>query len=346
MAAGAGAATAGAGGVTTGCEATGAGATGDGGTGDAATCAEAAGGAATAGATALGVAAGAAETGAGAAPGAEACGTTAGAGCGTLADAGAGTSAGGTGRVTSGVATGANSRAGTAGSTGLAGTSTSACGAIPASTCSGGGAGWAGAAGGGDFFLKKRLNMGNKYIRIVGGQYRRTPIVVPDVETLRPTPDRVRETLFNWLNHLWGGEFADKQVLDLFAGSGALGFEAASRGVAHVQMVERDKTAASALRTLRDKLKADMIRIHVGDAMQVAERMDASRFDLILLDPPFGQGWLPRLWPILPGILAQGGLVYVEAESPIEAPEGFEILRQDKAGAVHYHLLEFAALRK
>lgn len=123
---------------------------------------------------------------------------------------------------------------------------------------------------------------------------------MPDVETLRPTPDRVRETLFNWLNHLWGGEFADEQVLDLFAGSGALGFEAASRGVAHVQMVERDKTAASALRTLRDKLKADMIRIHVGDAMQVVERMDASRFDLILLDPPFGQGWLPRLWPILP----------------------------------------------
>lgn len=194
--------------------------------------------------------------------------------------------------------------------------------------------------------MKKRLNMGNKYIRIVGGQYRRTPIAVPDVETLRPTPDRVRETLFNWLTHLWGGEFADKQVLDLFAGSGALGFEAASRGVAHVQMVERDKTAASALRTLRDKLKADMIRIHVGDAMQVAERMDASRFDLILLDPPFGQGWLPRLWPILPGILTDHGLVYVEAESAIEAPEGFEILRQDKAGAVHFHLLEFAALRK
>lgn len=334
---------AGAGAATTGCAAT-----GDGGTGDAAACAEATGGAATAGATALGVAAGAVETGAGAATGAEACGcgTSAGAGCGTLAEAGAGTSVGGAGRVTSGVATGENSRAGTAGSTGVAGTLASACGAIPASTCSGGGAGWAGAAGGGDFFLKKRLNMGNKYIRIVGGQYRRTPIVVPDVETLRPTPDRVRETLFNWLNHLWGGEFADKQVLDLFAGSGALGFEAASRGVAHVQMVERDKTAASALRTLRDKLKADMIRIHVGDAMQVAERMDASRFDLILLDPPFGQGWLPRLWPILPGILAEGGLVYVEAESPIEAPAGFEILRQDKAGAVHYHLLEFAALRK
>ena len=108
----------------------------------------------------------------------------------------------------------------------------------------------------------------------------------------------MRETLFNWLNHLWGGEFSDKQVLDLFAGS-ALGFEAASRGVAHVQMVERDRTAASALRTLRDKLKADMIRIHVGDAMQVTERMDASRFDLILLDPPFGRAGC-RAWPLLP----------------------------------------------
>ena len=167
--------------------------------------------------------------------------------------------------------------------------------------------------------MKKRLNMGNKYIRIVGGQYRRTPLPCP-TETLRPTPDRVRETLFNWLNHLWGGEFSDKQVLDLFAGSGALGFEAASRGVAHVQMVERDRTAASALRTLRDKLKADMIRIHVGDAMQVTERMDASRFDLILLDPPFGQGWLPRLWPLLPGILTENGLVYVEAETPSNRP--------------------------
>ena len=86
-------------------------------------------------------------------------------------------------------------------------------------------------------------------------------------------------------------------------------------------MVERDRTAASALRTLRDKLKADMIRIHVGDAMQVTERMDASRFDLILLDPPFGQGWLPRLWPLLPGILTENGLVYVEAETPSNRPD-------------------------
>ena len=69
-------------------------------------------------------------------------------------------------------------------------------------------------------------------VRIVGGDYRRTPISVVDAPGLRPTPDRVRETLFNWLNHFWGGQFSDKNVLDLFAGSGALGFESASRGVA------------------------------------------------------------------------------------------------------------------
>ncbi len=179
--------------------------------------------------------------------------------------------------------------------------------------------------------------------RIVAGQYRRTPIPVPDVPGLRPTPDRVRETLFNWLAHLWDNEFADKRVLDLFAGSGALGFEAASRGAAQVQMVERDKSAAAALRALRDKLHADAVRIHAGDALEALQRMDASRYDLVLLDPPFRQDWLPRLWPLLPGILAENGLVYVEAEAACAAPPGFELSREGKAGAVHYHLFRVAA---
>ncbi|AZW19434.1 16S rRNA (guanine(966)-N(2))-methyltransferase RsmD [Bordetella hinzii] len=194
-------------------------------------------------------------------------------------------------------------------------------------------------------FLKQSAS-GARAIRIVGGQFRRTPITVPDVPGLRPTPDRVRETLFNWLAHLWHGDFHDKRVLDLFAGSGALGLEAASRGVAQVQMVERDRAAVSALRTLRDKLKADQIRIHAGDALQALSRMDASRFDLVLLDPPFGQGWLERIWPLLPPVLEDGALVYVEAESPVQAPPEFTLLRDGKAGAVHYRLLQFAALRK
>ncbi|ARP79881.1 16S rRNA (guanine(966)-N(2))-methyltransferase RsmD [Bordetella genomosp. 8] len=192
--------------------------------------------------------------------------------------------------------------------------------------------------------------MTTKYIRIVGGQYRRTPIAVIDTAGLRPTPDRVRETLFNWLHYFWDGDFAGKSVLDLFAGSGALGFEAASRGVAHVQMVERDKAALAALRAVRDKLGASQIRIHAGDAMEVLRRMDASRYDLVLLDPPFNQGWLERVAPLLPGVLAEDALVYVESEAELPqdvlaAPQ-FEMLRKDRAGAVHYALLRFAAMQK
>lgn len=192
----------------------------------------------------------------------------------------------------------------------------------------------------------KKNYAGNKPIRIIAGQYRRTPIAVPDVPSLRPTPDRVRETLFNWLTHLWDGNYTGKRVLDLFAGSGALGFEAASRGASHVQMVEYDRTALAALRALRDKLRADTVRIHAGDALQVLEHMDASRFDLILLDPPFNQDWIPRLWPLLPNILADDALVYVESETPWTAPTDFDMLRQDRAGAVHYGLMQFAAMRK
>ncbi|VFR30260.1 Ribosomal RNA small subunit methyltransferase D [plant metagenome] len=185
--------------------------------------------------------------------------------------------------------------------------------------------------------------MAKQYIRIVGGNYRRTPIAVVDAPGLRPTPDRVRETLYNWLNHFWQGQFEDKHVLDLFAGSGALGLEAASRGAALVQMVERDPAAVAALRALRNKLDATMVRIHQGDAMTVVHRQSPARYDLILLDPPFGQGWLERLWPLLPNVLKAGALVYVESETPVAAPQGYAPLRQDRAGAVHYHLLQFAA---
>lgn len=183
-------------------------------------------------------------------------------------------------------------------------------------------------------------------VRIVGGDYRRTPISVVDAPGLRPTPDRVRETLYNWLHHLWGGRFSDKQVLDLFAGTGALGFEAASRGVAHVQMVENNPAAIAALRALRTKLGAQNVRIHAGDAAVVAKRLDASRYDLVLLDPPFGLGWLDRLWNELPTFLAPQGLVYVEAETPPQAPPNFTIIRQSRAGQVHFALLQFAALQE
>lgn len=183
-------------------------------------------------------------------------------------------------------------------------------------------------------------------IRIVGGEYRRTPIPVVDAEGLRPTPDRVRETLYNWVHHLWGGEFSDKRVLDLFAGSGALGFEAASRGAAHVQMVESNPAALAALRGLRNKLGALQVRVHAGNAAMVIDRLDDARFDLVLVDPPFGKDWLDTLWDKLPQVLAEDGLLYIESESAIEPPPQFETLRRSKAGHVHFQLLRFAATQK
>lgn len=183
-------------------------------------------------------------------------------------------------------------------------------------------------------------------IRIVGGQYRRTPIPVPDVAGLRPTPDRVRETLFNWLTHFWSDDFSDKRVLDLFAGTGALGFEAASRGVKYVQIVESNPTAVAALRAIRNRLGADNVRIHAGDALHALERLRAEVFDLVMLDPPFGQNMLDRLWKPAQSILAPDSLIYVESEAAVVPPPPFTTLRHGKAGHVHFYLLRFDAMQK
>lgn len=180
----------------------------------------------------------------------------------------------------------------------------------------------------------------NHAIRIIGGTCRRSLLPVPDIAGLRPTPDRVRETLFNWLNHLWSSHFEDKSVLDLFAGTGALGFEAASRGAFHVQMVENHPIALANLRATRDKLKLNQVRIHSHDAFLVLSRMDNSRFDLVLLDPPFHQGLIEKVIPYLDQILKPNGLVYVESESKICLPEHYSGIREGKAGQVYYQLFE------
>src|SRR5690606_37669979 len=180
-------------------------------------------------------------------------------------------------------------------------------------------------------------------VRIISGQYRRTPLAVPgDVPGLRPTPDRVRETLFNWLNHLWDADYSVRKVLDLYAGSGALGFEAASRGAAQAVLVETDRRALAQLELARQKLKAESVVIEAQDALAYLRRAASSGFDLIFLDPPFGQGRLEPLWQPVASALAPDGLVYVEAEAH-QAPPGFTIVRESKAGAVHFHLLEKAA---
>lgn len=177
-------------------------------------------------------------------------------------------------------------------------------------------------------------------IRIVGGAYRRTPISVPHGEHLRPTPDRVRETLFNWLAHFWGGTFTGRHVLDLFAGTGALGFEAASRGVETAQLVEQAPAALAGLRAVQARLKAPAIRIHAGEACAFLRALQAPAYDLVMLDPPFGAGWLPRLHPLLDRAVLPGGLLYLESEASFDAlPSGWELLRQGRAGQVHYGLI-------
>ncbi|MGB6009609.1 RsmD family RNA methyltransferase [Castellaniella sp.] len=184
-------------------------------------------------------------------------------------------------------------------------------------------------------------------IRIVGGHYRKTPISVPDGDHLRPTPDRVRETLFNWLAHFWDGSFAGRRVLDLFAGSGALGFEAASRGVALAQLVEQAPAALAGLRSVQARLQAPSIRIHAGDALAYLHALPAPSFDLLMLDPPFGGGWLERVHPLIGRALMPGGLLYLESGTAMAGPPpDCLLLRQGRAGQVHYALLQFAASQK
>ena len=177
-------------------------------------------------------------------------------------------------------------------------------------------------------------------VRIIGGAWKRTPLVVPDVPGLRPTPDRVRETLFNWLGQTLHG----KACLDPFAGCGALGLEAASRGARRVVMVERDRSALAALRAAIERLRATQVELIAGDAFESMARLAraGSRFDLVLLDPPFGAGLVERALPLLPALLAPGARVYVESGAPFAAPPGWRVERSERAGKVHYHLVRRA----
>jgi 16S rRNA (guanine966-N2)-methyltransferase len=179
-------------------------------------------------------------------------------------------------------------------------------------------------------------------IRIIGGEWKRTPLPVLNLEGLRPTPDRVRETLFNWL----GQQLDGQRCLDLFAGSGALGFEAASRGAARVVMVERSARAAAQLRANQARLGAKMIEIAEADALRLAANLAPGSFDVVFLDPPFGDtALLTRSLELAAPLVAADGWLYVESGEPIDpasqpALAGWNVVREGKAGAVRYHLLQ------
>lgn len=169
-------------------------------------------------------------------------------------------------------------------------------------------------------------------VRIIGGQWRRRLLAFPDVPGLRPTPDRVRETLFNWLGQTLEG----KRCLDLFSGSGGLGFEALSRYAQSAVMVETDRTALAALRENAHMLGAPA-EIVASDALGFLQR-DTQVYDIIFLDPPFHQDWFARLLPLVISRLSASGLLYLESEQPLPVVDGCVVLKQGKAGMVHYAL--------
>jgi 16S rRNA (guanine966-N2)-methyltransferase len=172
-------------------------------------------------------------------------------------------------------------------------------------------------------------------IRITGGAWRSRLIQVADAPGLRPTPDRVRETLFNWL----GQDLTGWHCLDLFAGSGILGFECASRGAESVVLVERDQGAFARLKQNAALFADARLRLERADALEFAGRKDRT-FDLVLLDPPYHQGWLDKVAPLLPALARPGMRVYAEAERRIATLGEWRTLKQGQAGQVFYHLLE------
>ncbi len=169
----------------------------------------------------------------------------------------------------------------------------------------------------------------------MGGTHRSRVIRFPERPGLRPTPDRVRETLFNWL----GQDLTGCACLDLFAGSGALGFEAASRYSNPVVLVERDAAAIQALRDNARLLELPAIEVIAGDALEFV-RFDKRRFDVVFIDPPFAGADHTSVLSKVVDRLAPGARVYLEAPRPVDPGAGWSILRRLAAGQVHAHLIE------
>jgi 16S rRNA (guanine966-N2)-methyltransferase len=176
-------------------------------------------------------------------------------------------------------------------------------------------------------------------VRIIGGRWKRSKLAVADAPGLRPTPDRVRETLFNWL----GQGLTGWHCLDAFAGSGALGFEAASRGAARVVLLERDARLVKTLRAAQQRLAAAQVHVEQADALAWMRAARPAQFDLVLLDPPFDANLFEAALSAAVPLLQPEGLIYLEADRAFDdealAPLDLRLHRAGRAGAVHFHLL-------
>ena len=172
-------------------------------------------------------------------------------------------------------------------------------------------------------------------VRLIGGQWKRSKLPVPKLGSVRPTTDRIRETVFNWL----GQDLNGWRCLDAFAGSGALGFEAASRGATEVLLLELDAKQAASLEASKLRLKGSMLSVMRTDGLAWMRRASRDRFDLVFLDPPFdGELLLPALAAALP-LVVPGGFIYLESRIKVTAPpQGWEVWRQSRAGLVHFQI--------
>ncbi len=175
-------------------------------------------------------------------------------------------------------------------------------------------------------------------VRIIGGTWRSRKILFPDQMDVRPTPDRIRETIFNWL----GQDLSGKTCLDLFAGSGALGFEAASRGAQHVVMVESDKAVFQKLKKNKAMLQADQVKLMMMKALDFL-KTNTQRFNIIFLDPPYRLNLIPEFLSILSSHLDEDGLVYIEHNDSLSLDAQWSPWRSKKAGSVYYQILEQTA---
>jgi 16S rRNA (guanine966-N2)-methyltransferase len=180
-------------------------------------------------------------------------------------------------------------------------------------------------------------------VRIIGGQWKRTKLPVADRPGLRPTPDRVRETLFNWLGQDLGGW----RCVDAFAGTGALGLEAASRGAADVLLVEAEGALVDQLRAVVQRLEARHVRVQRGNALTVLAGLPPASVDLVFLDPPFEADLFDKALAAARPAIGPEGFIYLEAPALWDGPalerHGLAAVRHVKAGAVHGHLLRLVA---
>ena len=172
-------------------------------------------------------------------------------------------------------------------------------------------------------------------VRINAGEWRSRLLKFPDAQGLRPTPERVRQTVFNWL----GQDLTGLNCLDLFAGTGVMGFEALSRNAKSAVLVEKSATVYKAILQNKTTLNAEKALVLHQDALTFLQQ-NCQLFDVVFLDPPYGVGLLTKVLPLLPTHLAPDALVYAEAEFKIETNEHWQVLKHSKAGNVFYHLLK------